>query len=217
MHYFLWHAVRDGWERFEDEDKAKLKTRGWMTPRPSLDENENVNLFNSSGEDFLFMHRQMIKHVNDMLSQLRDPTYPEVIGWNPIPSPQDSDYPVPPYWVDAPFESGIKTDDYYFQVIKPMENRFTDLNYLSQISLGELGARLEYSIHAIMHLRWSSRPLLGMRPNLSLVNSDTIGTRWDAPAYDFLADFYSSHVNPIFWKLHSWIDNRMGLENSTST
>ncbi|HEX5185669.1 MAG TPA: hypothetical protein VFV86_02170 [Nitrososphaeraceae archaeon] len=129
--------VRDGWEQFNDEDKAELKARGWMPPRPSLERDENVNLSNKAGEDFLFMHRQMIRHVIDLLSQIHDPDYPKVIGWNPIPSPQNSDYPVPSYWDGAPFESEIKTGDYYFQVMKPMENTFTNSNFLSQISLGD--------------------------------------------------------------------------------
>src|SRR3712207_5921244 len=27
--------------------------------------------------------------------------------------------------------------------------------------------------------------------------------------HDYLGDFHSSHVNPIFWKLHGWIDDRI--------
>jgi hypothetical protein len=36
-----------------------------------------------------------------------------------------------------------------------------------------------------------------------------VDPRFDDPAYDWLADFYSSHVNPIFWKLHGWVDARI--------
>jgi len=38
---------------------------------------------------------------------------------------------------------------------------------------------------------------------------ETIGKEWDDPRYNFLGDTYSSHVNPIFWKLHGWIDDRI--------
>jgi len=52
---------------------------------------------------------------------------------------------------------------------------------------------------------------MGIRPdeNDDPTNPDIISTKWDAPAYDYLGDTYSSHVNPIFWKLHGWIDNRI--------
>lgn len=32
---------------------------------------------------------------------------------------------------------------------------------------------------------------------------------WDDPRYDFLGEFYSSHVNPLFWRLHGWVDDRI--------
>ena len=36
-----------------------------------------------------------------------------------------------------------------------------------------------------------------------------IDPKWDAPANDDLGDFYSSHVHPVFWRLHGWIDDRI--------
>jgi hypothetical protein len=35
--------------------------------------------------------------------------------------------------------------------------------------------------------------------------------KWDAPSNDYLGDFHSSHVNPIFWKLHGWVDDCIGV------
>ena len=32
---------------------------------------------------------------------------------------------------------------------------------------------------------------------------------WDDPKYDYLGEFYSSHVNPLFWRLHGWVDDRI--------
>jgi hypothetical protein len=209
MHHFVWHAVRDGWRLFSNEDRESLKARGWAPPRPSFNLDGDVDITNSSGEDFLFMHREMINHVNVMLHQIQDPTYPKVVGWDKIPSPKSSEYPVPPVWDEAPFLAEFKTNEYYSSRMKPLEDRFTNLDYLAQITLGELGALLEYSIHAMMHLRWSSKPSMGIRPDVSPVESDTIDTMWDKPSYDFLGEFYSSHVNPVFWKLHGWIDNRI--------
>ncbi len=32
---------------------------------------------------------------------------------------------------------------------------------------------------------------------------------WDDPKYDYLGEFYSSHVNPLFWRLNGWVDDRI--------
>ena len=208
MHHYLWHAVRDGWLRFDPVSCNDLKNNGWEPLRPSLNTTGQPIHTNNSGEDFLFMHRQMIIHVNDMLTQIQDPTYPKIEGWNNIPAPGNIDYPVP-IWIDAPDSiKNSKTDDFYSNWMKPREDHYTNLSNLAQISLGELGSRLEYSIHNAMHLRWSSKPA-EIRPSIDPTNANTIDIKWDNPIYDFLTDTYSSHVNPIFWKLHGWIDNRI--------
>ena len=46
-------------------------------------------------------------------------------------------------------------------------------------------------------------------PNPAGRSTDDFSDKWSLPAYNDLADFYSSHVNPIFWKLHGWIDDRI--------
>lgn len=33
--------------------------------------------------------------------------------------------------------------------------------------------------------------------------------RWFRPENDFLGDPFSSHVNPVFWSFHGWIDDRI--------
>jgi hypothetical protein len=38
-----------------------------------------------------------------------------------------------------------------------------------------------------------------------------IDKKWDAAENDYLGDFHSSHVNPIFWKLHGWVDDCIGV------
>jgi hypothetical protein len=48
-----------------------------------------------------------------------------------------------------------------------------------------------------------------MRPDVEPAVPETISPAWDAPAYDWLGDTYSSHVNSVFWKLHGWIDDRI--------
>ncbi len=59
-----------------------------------------------------------------------------------------------------------------------------------------------------MHMRWSAEPD-AIRPDVDPTSPGDIDTRWDDPSYDWLGDTYSSHVNPIFWKLHGWVDDRI--------
>jgi len=40
----------------------------------------------------------MILQVNQKLLEIQDPSYPMVEGWNPVPVPNDNDYPVPLAW-----------------------------------------------------------------------------------------------------------------------
>jgi hypothetical protein len=77
------------------------------------------------------------------------------------------------------------------------------------LSLGALGNLLEFTIHNQMHMRWATVPrdpvtgTVGGRPAFD------VQVKWDDPRYDWLGDFYSSHVNPVFWKLHGWVDDRI--------
>lgn len=215
LHHFLWHEVRNNWLDYDDDTKNELTNMGWKPPRPALSKSDPVTgdqtpiLDNFSGEDFLFMHREMIKLVDQILNEVADPQYRKVEGWKAIPHPGDLDYPVPPKWegADEIFET-VKSDD-FFRNFELWETRFTDINFLSGVTLGQLGSRLEFSIHNMMHLRWASRPIPQERPFIDVTSADTIDVRFDDQSYDFLADTYSSHVNPIFWKLHGWIDDRI--------
>jgi hypothetical protein len=215
IHHFLWHEVRNNWLDYDEATKNELKNEGWEPPRPALSKSDPVTgqrpIFdNFSGEDFLFMHREMIKLVNQILNEVSDPQYPKIEGWKTIPRPDDLDYPVPPTWdgADEFFETA-KSDDFFNQLFLQWESAYTDSNFLSGITLGELGSRLEFSIHNVMHVRWASRPIPRERPLIDATSADTIDTVFDDPSYNFLADTYSSHVNPIFWKLHGWIDDRI--------
>jgi hypothetical protein len=59
-----------------------------------------------------------------------------------------------------------------------------------------------------MHNRWAASPA-GFRPDPGPAQGHTIDPLWDDPRYDHLADTYSSHVNPVFWSLHGWVDDRI--------
>jgi hypothetical protein len=159
------------------------------------------------------MHRQMILQVNAKLSEIQDPSYPKIKGWITVPAPDDIDYPVPPAWdfgnpnVNERIREW-KSDNYYRTTLKDWENLYTDRNHLSQLTLGQLGSHLEFEIHNRMHMRWAAQPTES-RPQVDPARPHSIDTRWDYPSYNYLGDTYSSHVNPVFWKIHGWVDNRI--------
>jgi hypothetical protein len=210
MHHYLFHEVRNNWLSYSGAVQQQLTDLGWAPPRPALDANGSPLRTNNSGEDFLYMHRQMITRVNGILAQAGSPDYPQIVGWDPVPAPGDADYPVPPVW-DSSLQSlqEVKSDDFYTNRIVVWEQQYTDPNNLARWTLGELGSRLEFSIHNAMHRRWSSQPTRIRPPVDPTEMGATIPTAFDDPSYDFLGDTYSSHVNSIFWKLHGWIDDRI--------
>jgi hypothetical protein len=147
----------------------------------------------------------MIAFVNDILILVNDPLYPRVEGWRRVPSPDDQDYPVPEF-SDSELEE-VKSMDYFEQFIEPWERQYTNPDYLRSVTLGQLGSDMEFTIHNDMHMRWAGPSSVGYRPSTSTVQE--IDGQWDSPAYDYLGDTYSSHVNSIFWKIHGWVDDRI--------
>ncbi len=215
LHHYLWHQVRNSWWLYSDSERNQIRQLGWEPPRPAYVRNSNprqLDVSNNSGEDFLYMHRVMIASVNQRLREIGDATYPKVEGWKSIPTPNDSEYPVPPTWETGDqglndYLRNVKSDDFYNQRIKPLETQFTDKGYLKTVSLGELGARLEFTIHNWLHMRFCSQ-IDEIRPDPDEFSTN-IDPKWDDPNYDWLGDTYSSHVHPTFWKLHGWVDDRI--------
>jgi hypothetical protein len=153
LHHWLFHMVRNNWQFYDKETQDSIRNLGWEPPNPAMKPDSTTPsgwspiYDNFSGEDFLFMHREMIKNVNHSLMQIQDPQYPKIEGWAKLPPPGDLDYPVPP-----PL-TGIKSDETFTNYFIPLEKRFTDPNYLTTVSLARLGAEIEFSIHNSMHMR----------------------------------------------------------------
>jgi hypothetical protein len=214
LHHMLFHLSRNGWKSFPGQVRAAYRRLGWAPPRPALDAARRPILTNNSGEDFLYMHHQMIREVNRRLKSLADPTYPTVAGWPQFPAPNDPDYPVPPAYATGDPDSDsslqqVKSVRFYTQTLLPQAQQFQDPGYLKTVTLGELGAQIEFTVHNWAHMRWSAAPTPSRRPDPSPRRPTAVAKRWDAPKYDWLGDFYSSHVNSIFWKLHGWVDERI--------
>lgn len=231
-HHALWHASRNEWVNLSDAKKEALRSLGWQpglsgAERPSLSSDRTTN---GSGEDFFFMHRRMVRDVRAL--------DPNVGTWKRLPQPQ---FPasfdagvkavqignldgnaVPSAWIvpgDPSTTAWLvelrKTSTLYSK-LQVWEAQYTDSEYLASISLGELGSRIEFTIHNWMHMRWASvtrdpstdKTKQGVALPTGRAPLD-FDAKWTDPQYDYLGETFSSHVNPIFWRLHGWVDDRI--------
>jgi hypothetical protein len=190
--HHMWHLVRSQafWNSISAQDQANLTSAGWRAPR--------FVGTSGGGIDFLGMHRQMIPHVDHLMAQAGDPAWQNVTEWHPFPwNETDADWPMPPTWpgIDADIaqaklpQSVPQMQQVAAQLIDPV--------ILRQVTVDRLGTYIEFSIHGWMHYRWSAAP-----PTADAFALD--------PANDWLGAPWSSHVNKHFWKLHGWIDARIG-------
>jgi len=213
-HHFLWHNIRENWLNLKAETQHAIAKLGWAPPRPALaydsEGNQIIMDFNGSGEDFFYMHRQMIQQVNEMVAGT---DYERVVGWKSCPYPGDPNWPVPPAYPtgDSGFDAEIvqmKSDAYFWSDIQPTDAMLWDHDYLRNVSLGTLGSHVQFTVHQWMHLRFSTLPELGIRPTPINPTPD-IDPMWDNLTYNYLGDLYAAHVNPIFWKIHGWVDDHI--------
>lgn len=226
LHHQLWHASRDEWAGLSNDRKSLLRDLGWQ-PGPKEAERNATGpgrYSNGAGEDFLFMHRQMIDQVRAI-----EP----IASWRTVPgtsaltsfAPNFKAYQVgnpdgfalPDAWI-VPGDPDTthwlhelrRTSTLYGRFLV-WEAKYTDPAYLSGVTLGEMGARIEATIHNWMHMRWASMP---RDPDTGEAIPEGRATldfdaKWCESEYDYLGETFSSHVNPIFWRLHGWVDDRI--------
>ncbi len=220
LHHHLWHQIRDTWNwargGMTEVQKKKIEELGWKPDYPSQDANRRWDTTGPAGEDFLFMHRQMIKKVKEIQSE-NGGNMTSVSGWASVPSPNSSEFSVPEAWEVYGAEGFnrflkvIKSDDYYYMVMREWQRTYTDKSWLKGKTLAEVGAKIESTIHNMMHMRWCDRPWdprTGKREESIGQDGNDISKKWDDPRANWLGHTYSSHVNPVFWKLHGWVDDR---------
>ena len=111
------------------------------------------------------MHRQLIARVNGILAEVGDPSYPQVEGWVQLPGPDDIDYPVPPPWFDSgalPIRNRyvvrMKTDVVLEKNFRHWAKTVSDPVFLRSVSLGTLGALIDYFLVDPVRRRWSAAP-----------------------------------------------------------
>ncbi|HEX8544865.1 MAG TPA: PvdJ/PvdD/PvdP-like protein [Pseudomonas sp.] len=222
----LWHASRDRWHELSETRRNALRGLGWQ-PGP-LDAERHArgrNMDrNGSGVDFFFMHRHMLT----LARPLNAPP-----AWRHFPLPQpaaEQDWvgfaryfenvdgcSVPPTWLtpaDDKFTEGvelIKSPETFHTNFQMWDSRYRDADYLSSLTLGQFGTELELGLHDWLHIRWASIPRdpVNGAPMPAGREPADFSQKWFTPEYDCLVDSFSSHVNPVFWCFHGWIDERL--------
>jgi len=222
----LWHASRDTWHELSGEKRDALRGIGWQ-PGPRNQERDARGPRkdrNGSGVDFFFMHRHMLQ-----MARARQ----DLPSWKRFPLPQPElerdragfiryhdnhdGYAVPPTWLAEGDEtytqwvSDIKSAETCHSNFEVWESRYRDPRHLSRLTLGQFGSEVELGLHDWLHMRWASvprDPSNGAPVPMARDPSDFAG-RWYEAENDFLGDPFSSHVNPVFWAFHGWIDDRL--------
>lgn len=222
----LWHATRDKWHKLSKDQQGALRGIGWQ-PGPRGNERDARGPRkdrNGSGIDFFFMHRHMLGTARSMQ---------DLPSWSNFPMPQPElerdrqgfaryfdnhdGTALPPTWLAAEdteytqWVSDIKTAETYHSNFQVWESRYRDPRYLSKLTLGQFGSEIELGLHDWLHMRWASVPRdpSNGQPVPFARDPADFAARWYAPENDFLGDPFSSHVNPVFWHFHGWIDDRL--------
>lgn len=214
LHHMVWHLIRDHWHELSAKQIKQLTALDWHVWGNRASQSRNA-LLNGSGEDFLFFHRQMIQYYLNLMKQAQA----KPIWWKELPQPGDNQLgnAIPPSWhipTNPKLErriATIKSDHFYWSRLKWVEYQFKNPIYLASLTLGELGSLLEYTIHNDLHMRWSAPPRDPVTHQIVPAGRpiDDLSHKWTLPEYDWLGEFYSSQVNPLFWRLHGWVDDRI--------
>ncbi|NWB87770.1 pyoverdine maturation tyrosinase PvdP [Pseudomonas gingeri] len=222
----LWHASRDKWHSLPEDKRNGLRGIGWQ-PGPRDKERDARGKRkdrNGSGIDFFFMHRHMLRMAR---------SFQALPSWRAFPLPQPElerdrqgfaryfdnhdGCAVPPTWLAdgddeySQWVGDIKSAETWHGNFQAWESRYSDPRYLSRLTLGQFGSEVELGLHDWLHMRWASvarDPSNGAPVPMAREFTD-FAPRWYAPQNDFLGDPFSSHVNPVFWMFHGWIDDRL--------
>jgi hypothetical protein len=232
LHHLLWHFTRERWTGLKPDQQQRIDRLGWKPPRPFQNPvRGNASARepdNGAGEDFLYLHRKMLLEFRKVLA---DNNLPPIKAWTELPLPSRSadntdGFSVPPSWqrqkdTETLSFARIKSDEFLYSRMSFLERKFKEPAYLKTLTLDQLGAKIEASIHGQMHMRWASLPIDPENPVTTLPEGRDrfdISDKWVAPFigpdgktayYDDLFDEFASHVHPVFWRLHGWIDDRI--------
>jgi hypothetical protein len=188
--HYLWHGMRSQWEYLGQADREALIAHfGPTVAPPSRNPTRSPD-----GEDFLYMHHNMLKAIGQYLGTQGKTMVP---AWKVLPRFEDPAHPSTDY---------AATQD----VFDTWEKDYQDKEKIKAMTLGEYGQAIEETIHNNMHMRF-------LNPADMDIPGDPLDPEWekkysklfDDPSYDYLGGTYSSHVNPVFFMLHGWVDDRI--------
>jgi hypothetical protein len=186
-----WHKVRTQ----KDWDAAgliTLRTKGYL-PDSMTDEEFAKHLIygDKFGEDFLYMHRMMLKMVQlELAANGLDCIAP----WTEIPAADDKLWPVPQV------ESGYSDADdaeRSLAMFRKQLNALKDPSYLKSVTLNKLGLKIEPVLHQSLHNFYSSIPACSPEAKTQGFCDD-------------LLPIETSPLNKHFWKIHGLVDSLVG-------
>lgn|GEM_PF-1672267 len=208
--HYMWHAVRNAFAQpgTTDAHRRIYASYGWAAPRPILYYGNRMDIEatarTGAGEDFLYMHRRMVLQLKNALSKRGLTMYD---SWKRVPTPSSTLFPLAV--INAELRQQMPDG---YQQIADWERQFQPDRIGNYADLSSLGVALELTIHNALHSRWSGA-MNRMRPAsddpITRSASTAFGWMWDDPNYDHLSDSYGAHVNPLFWRIHGWVDDRI--------
>ena len=178
-------SVIEGWQR-----------AGWIPA--NTDEFVSLHRIGGplAGEDFFYMHRQMIKMLQIELANLGGAC---LSPWTALPnSVLDSKWPAPRA-VEARNKEHVKAEQRMLDEIIDLAKDLRNPEYIRERTLSEFGNAVEAQIHGKLHLMYAS-----VRSGCRDVETD------DSIECDELTHDRSAHLNQYFWKLHGFIDQMIG-------
>ncbi len=184
--HLYWHNSFNDGIQLTDSEFEKIKSMGHALSQETKSEYLARNEAHW-GESFFFMHRQMIKMLYFELSFNGQAC---IAPWSEVPNdPLDRNWPIP---------NEINHGNYRWirAEIDKMEEG------LKTWTLNELGAHIQ-ALHIMLHTTYSE--------DYSVVERKCPENREIyKESCDDLGDNLSAHANPIFWKLHGYVDAFIG-------
>jgi hypothetical protein len=191
--HFLWHGIRNAWPEMAASERQQVRTRlGVAWARSDAETKAHPQA--DKGEEFLHMHRGMVQAVRALLgSDMYE-------AWTAPPAPDSKDYPLPN-------GNTADSDAEYRNNVLPLHKQAIDPSFLRSKSLGDYGVWLETGLHNALHNRFADARKAGLEAMQGIFQ--TPQASWDVPNADYLGSTYSAHVNPIFYRLHGYVDARI--------
>lgn len=203
-----WHQVRDIWDDPQYTWFRNYVSSNYpdltLSPKHSGGASEIADPTNLKGVDFLWMHGNMVRELND---RLKEQGLPPFVGWKVLPRPGSTLFPM---------GAGNEAN---WSLLEEWEAVLQEDEMVQSIgTLNRYGFYLEITIHNQMHISYSQarRYNFEISPfdDFSAIPSSVLDTLQYDPqnpdaVEDYLGNSLGSAVNPVFWKLHGWIEDRL--------